>query len=104
MDRPKAHNLNMICWHCKYNYTDEEAERTLGVKKVDTIDNENRPISAFVNTGNEHEKYHSVYCLKAFYSFMQMKAHDVSFHKVGDKMACSVPSGFIDDLPRDCGD
>ena len=104
MARPKAHILTMICHQCKYEYTDDEAEAVLKIRKVDTVDQAGNPITAFINIGEGHEKYHSWYCLKEFHNYMQLKAHDVMFHKVGDPMAGCVPSGFISDLPVECGD
>jgi hypothetical protein len=105
MKRPKAHDLGMVCEHCKYQYTDEEAEEVLGVKKVDTVDNSGNKISAFINTGNGHLYYHSWYCLKSFFSHAQLICHDRVFHKIGDPMAGCVPSGFVVDFPvHECGD
>ena len=103
MARPKAHDLNMICEHCKYEYTDQEAEKVLGVKKVQTVDHEGQPTSAFVNTGNGHEFFHSWYCLKRFKTYDQMKQHDMAYHKIGDKMAGCIPSGYIIDMNITCG-
>lgn len=104
MGRPKAHDLNMSCGKCKYMYTDKEAEVVLGVKKVDTVDNEGNPITAFINTGNGHEFYHSPYCLKRFKEWIQMNTHDKLYHNIGDPMACCIPSGFILDMEFTCGD
>lgn len=104
MARPKAHDLRMICHGCKYPYTDEEAEAVLKVKKVGAKDQSGNEIIAFINTGNGHEKFHSWYCLKEFHNMMQLIAHDKMFHKLGDKMAGCVPSGFVQDLPVECGD
>ena len=104
MARPKAHCLDMVCYTCKYAYTDEEAEAVLHVKKVDTVDNEGNIITAFINTGDGHEKFHSWYCLKEFHNYMQLMAHDKLFHKIGDPMAGCIPSGFIQDMSVECGD
>jgi hypothetical protein len=103
MARPKAHHLGMVCEHCKYEYTDQEAEKVLGVKKVDTVDLDGQSITAFVNTGNGHEFYHSWYCLKRFKTYDQMKKHDTTYHKIGDPMAGCIPSGYIVDVEVRCG-
>ena len=111
MDRAQAHKLDMVCGNkkedgtkCKYSYTDQEAEKCLGVRKVDTVDNENNPISAFENIGTGHLFYHSPYCLKGFTFLNHMKEHDKQYHKIGDKMACCIPSGFIVEMDQDhCG-
>jgi len=111
MDRNKAHDLNMVCGNkdengvkCKYVYTDVEAELILGVRKVDTVDNEGNPISAFINIGNGHLYFHSWYCLKRFKTGLQQRTHDKLYHKIGDPMAGCVPSGFIIDFQKDiCG-
>ena len=110
MDRAVAHDLHMICGNkgedgvkCKYVYTDQEAELILGVKKVDTVDNEGNQICAFVNVGNGHEYFHSWYCLKRFETGLQQRTHDKLYHKVGDKMAGSIPSGYVQDLELNCG-
>ena len=103
MKRPKAHDLTMICEHCKYRYTDQEAEATLGVKKVDTVDNENNPISAFINVGDGHDLFHSWYCLKEFDTQLDMDNHDKLYHKLGDPMAGCVPSGYVHEMVIECG-
>ena len=109
MARPKAHELRMICAntlpdgkHCNYAYTDEEAEETLGIKKVPAwIDNEWR--DSFENTDNVWELFPSPYCLKYFETYEHRVEHDKKYHKVGDPMATCIPNGVIT-LESECGD
>lgn len=109
MARPKAHDLAMICANtlpdgkkCDYHYTDEEAEFTLGIKKVPAfIDGEMR--DSFENTGGKWELFPSPYCLKYFVTYDERVLHDKTYHKIGDFMACCIPSGFTTIVPE-CGD
>lgn len=102
MARPKAHELKMICAHCKYEYTDEQAELTLGIKRVPAfIDGEWR--DSFENIGGVWELFPSPYCLKYFKTYEERITHDKTYHKIGDTMATCIPSGFNTIIPT-CGD
>ncbi len=102
MARPKPHISSMVCEHCKYQYTDKEAEATLGVKKVPTKDNFGNQITGYINTGDGHLKFHSWYCLKEFDNFEDMNSHDKVRHRLGDPMAGCIPSGYVVDLENAC--
>jgi hypothetical protein len=101
MARPKAHELKMVCNHCKYQYTDEQAEETLGIKRVPILI-DGQMMDSFENIGGTWELFPSPYCLKYFKTYDERVTHDHTYHKIGDEMTTSVPSGFTS-IIYDCG-
>lgn len=101
MARPKAHELSMVCNHCKYVYTDEEAETTLGIKRV-PMSIDGVMMDTFENLGEVWKKFPSCYCLKLFDTYEKRIEHDRLYHKIGDPMATCIPNGVIE-IESNCG-
>jgi len=110
MNCPRCHKevplekaSTITCPRCKREFINEDIDEAFGVKRVETTKG-GVEIVAFETTGDRCEKFPSWYCLKFFDTAEELESHDKKYHKTGDFMVGSIPSGFPDNYKTECGD